>query len=166
MFPKFFWLAFGKTVLLVIFKMFFWCLQINQETNKNFVRITALGRIKKVAYESRNEVIQLVLQRALIFWFDFFLEVRAEIPTEISLCFLVNLNTAKGDFEINRHLVIEKKWKFKFSLYFQTYLQNFYGIFREKAYSTSNTPFPIAKFESKPKLVSFDGINKCRSQYY
>ena len=36
-----------------------------------------------------------------MFWFDLFLEARAEILTKISLVLLVDLKTPKGDFEIN-----------------------------------------------------------------
>ena len=53
--------------------MSFWCLQIDQKTNKIFVRISALASKKrsnkKVVLESQNKIIQLVVQSALIFFY-------------------------------------------------------------------------------------------------
>ena len=45
----------------------------------------------------------------LIFWFNLFLEARAEILTKISLVFLVDLKTPKRHFEINWPLLEDKK---------------------------------------------------------
>ena len=42
-----------------------------------------------------------MVKSALIFWFDLFLEARAEIPTNILLLFLVDWKTPKCPLEIN-----------------------------------------------------------------
>ena len=67
----------------VDFEMSFWCLQIDQKTNKNFVRISALASKKR----SNQKIMALYTTNMMIllwvsyptFLFDLFLEARAEI---------------------------------------------------------------------------------------
>ena len=56
-------------------------------------------------------IIQLVVSSAIIFWFDLFIEARAEILTKISMVFLVNLKAPKGHFEMNLPLDLKDKKK-------------------------------------------------------
>ena len=68
--------------------MSFWCLQIDQKTNEIFVRISALASKKR----SNQNIIPLIWwfyfdSLTLFFWFDLFLEARAEILKKNSLVF-------------------------------------------------------------------------------
>ena len=74
--------------------MSFWCLQIYQKPNKFFVRISAL------ALYITNWMI-LFYSPTLLFWFDIFLEARAEILRK-------NLKTPKGHFELTDLYLSEK----------------------------------------------------------
>ena len=90
--------------------MFFWFLQIDQKTNKNFVRISALASKK---WSNQKKIRALYTTNWMIlfrlsyvhYFFDlasfYFLEARAEILKKKFVGFLRDLKTPKGHFEIN-----------------------------------------------------------------
>ena len=72
--------------------MSFWCLQISQQTNKIFSRISVLGSKKRSKQKNTGHFIPLIGGfyfdfLKLLFWFDLFLEARAEVLEKISLGF-------------------------------------------------------------------------------
>ena len=90
--------------------MSFWCLQISQKNNEIFSRISALAskrcRIKKKIGELYTPNWGFYFDSlTLLFWFELFLEARAEILSkslqEFRWFFWGDLKTAKGHFEIN-----------------------------------------------------------------
>ena len=56
--------------------MSFWCLQISQKTNEIFSRISALASKKRWNQKNKGFYFDSL---TLLFWFDLFLEPRAEI---------------------------------------------------------------------------------------
>ena len=84
--------------------MSFQCHRLDQNTNNFFLRIAALAS-KNTLNQKRIKALYLFLLFKIylirdFFWFDLFLEARAEILKKI-LGILVQMMTLKGHFEIN-----------------------------------------------------------------
>ena len=86
--------------------MSFWCHRLDHNTNEIFSRISALASKK-----TSNQKVPL------FFWFDLFLEARAEILWKNFVGFLGDLKTPKVHFKINWplgfRLVMSAKSRFK-----------------------------------------------------
>ena len=76
--------------------MFFWCHRFDQNINEIFLRISALVYKNRV-YEGEIEILQLVVQSALIFFIWPLLEASAEILKKNCIG---KLKTSKIPFEI------------------------------------------------------------------
>ena len=72
--------------------MSFWCHRLDQNTNKIFSKISALASKKMLNQKKWGHFIHLIREFyfdsvTLLFWFDLFLEARAEILEKILLVF-------------------------------------------------------------------------------
>ena len=90
----------------VNFKGTFWCHRLDQNTNKNFLRNSALASKKRSHQKNKCAFIfnrinkNKVLHNSIFFWFGPFVEARADILKKIH-GILVQTMTPKSPFEIN-----------------------------------------------------------------
>ena len=93
--------------------MSFWCLQIDQKTNKSLVRLSALASKKRSYKKTKGTLypnwMTLFSLSYLLFWFDLFLEARVETLKKI-VVFLVYFEDTKRTFRIKVKRLFKVIW--------------------------------------------------------